>query len=173
MDELLDIVNDYDQVIGQKLRSEVYAQKMTNFRVINGFILNNKGQLWIPRRTAHKRLMPLYLDCSVGGHVEAGETYQMAFERELKEELNLDAAIVDYQMIGSMKPHEDAVTAFMQVYIIKYNTAPLYNPNDFMEYYWMSVDELLDKIGQGVKVKSDILLIINKFYKIINEIKTL
>lgn len=169
MDEILDIVNAHDQVIGQKSRSEVYAQKMTNFRVINGFVMNNLNQLWIPRRTAHKRLMPLYLDCSVGGHVEAGETYQVAFERELKEELNLDAANVDYQMIGSMNPHEDAVTAFMQVYLIKYNTSPVYNPNDFVEYYWMSADQLLDKIVQGVKVKSDIGLIINKFYEIFNK----
>lgn len=167
MEEILDLVNEHDQVIGQKSRSEVYAQKLTNFRVINGFVINNEKQLWIPRRTANKRLMPLYLDCSVGGHVEAGETYQVAFERELKEELNLDAANVDYQMIGSMTPHEDAVTAFMQVYIIKYNTAPLYNPNDFLEYYWMTADELLNKIGQGVKAKSDIPLIINKFYEII------
>lgn len=172
MDEILDIVNDYDQVIGQKLRSEVYAQKMTNFRVINGFIMNNKGQLWIPRRTAGKMLMPLYLDCSVGGHVEAGETYQAAFTRELKEELNLDEANIDYQMIGSMNPHEDSVTAFMQVYLIKYNSSPQYNPNDFIEYYWMTADELLAKISQGAKAKSDIPLIINKFYKIINEIKT-
>jgi isopentenyldiphosphate isomerase len=169
MDEILDIVNEHDQVIGQKSRSEVYAQNMTNFRVINGFVINNEKQLWIPRRTAHKRLMPLHLDCSVGGHVEAGETYQMAFERELKEELNLDAATLDYQMIGSMNPHDDAVTAFMQVYLLKYNTAPLYNPNDFIEYYWMSADELLNKIAQGVKAKSDIPLIINKFYEIINK----
>ena len=166
MDEILDIVNEHDQVIGQKSRSEVYAQNMTNFRVINGFVINNEKQLWIPRRTAHKRLMPLHLDCSVGGHVEAGETYQMAFERELKEELNLDAANVDYQMIGSMNPHQDAVTAFMQVYIIKYNTAPKYNESDFMEYYWMSVDELADNIAR-VKIKSDIPLIISKFYKLL------
>ena len=164
MDEILDIVNEHDQVIGQKLRSEVYAQNMTNFRVINGFILNNQGKLWIPRRTAHKRLMPLHLDCSVGGHVEAGETYQTAFVRELKEELNLEAATIDYQMIGSMNPHEDFVSAFMQIYLIKYNKSPDYNRNDFTEYYWMSLDELLEKIYQGASAKSDMPFILNKFY---------
>ena len=69
-------------------------------------------------------------------------------------------------MIGSMNPHEDAVTVFMQVYLIKCNKAPEYNESDFMEYYWMSVDELADNIAR-VKIKSDIPLIISKFYKLL------
>ncbi len=69
-----------------------------------------------------------------------------------------------------MNPHEDAVTAFNKVCLIKYNIAQLYNLNNFMEYYWMSADELLDRIVQGVKAKSNIFSIINKFYEIFNKI---
>lgn len=36
--ELLDIVNEHDQIIGQKYRSEIYQQRLTNFRVINAFL---------------------------------------------------------------------------------------------------------------------------------------
>jgi len=75
MDEYLDLVDLQDSVIGRKLRSEVYAEHLSNFRVVNAFVLNSKGELWIPRRTADKRIFPLCLDMSVGGHVESGESY--------------------------------------------------------------------------------------------------
>jgi isopentenyldiphosphate isomerase len=83
MDELLDIVDQNDKVIGRKLRSEIYENKMSNFRVVNAFLINDNGQLWIPRRSANKRIFPSCLDTSMGGHVSSGETYEDAFKREL------------------------------------------------------------------------------------------
>jgi isopentenyldiphosphate isomerase len=85
-DEYLDLVNEKDEVVGKKLRSEVYAEGLSNFRVVNVFLRNFEGKLWIPRRTANKRIFPLCLDVSMGGHVESGESYEVAFKRELSEE---------------------------------------------------------------------------------------
>ena len=102
-EEILDLVSQEDIVIGQLPRSEVYNQKLSNFRAVTAFIINEQGQLWIPRRTKNKRIFPLCLDTSMGGHVEAGESYQQAFERELLEELNLhakDLIIVTGKQIG-------------------------------------------------------------------------
>ena len=42
-DEYLDLVNGQDQVVDQALRSKVYKEGMSNFRVINGFIKNKQG----------------------------------------------------------------------------------------------------------------------------------
>src|SRR3990167_1715083 len=89
-DEYLDLVDDNDIVIGKKKRSEVYAEHLSNFRVVNAFVINTKGELWIPRRAAHKRVFPLCLDMSMGGHVETGDSYEQAFARETREELNID-----------------------------------------------------------------------------------
>ena len=55
-----------DCVIGTMRRSEVYAKKIHDVRVVNAFIINSKGELWIPRRAAHKRNYPLCLDMSMG-----------------------------------------------------------------------------------------------------------
>lgn len=43
MDENLDLVDENDNVIGQKKRSEIYAENFSNFRVINVFIINSQG----------------------------------------------------------------------------------------------------------------------------------
>lgn len=87
-DEWLDLVDENDQVIDRMLRSEVMKKGLKNFRAVIGFIKNNKGQLWIPRRVKEKISFPLSLDMSVAGHVGVGETYDKAFRREAAEEIN-------------------------------------------------------------------------------------
>lgn len=159
-DELLDIVNEHDEVIGQQYRSEFYKNRITSFRVINAFLVNDQGQLWIPRRTATKKLFPSCLDTSVGGHVAAGESYQQAFERELQEELNLNAASVSYKMVGKLTPLVHNVSAHMHLYLIYTNTTPDYNTDDFTEAHWHDVPELLDTLNNGERAKSDLSILI-------------
>lgn len=163
MDEYLDLVDAQDQVIGKKLRSEIQAEKLQNFRVINAFIVNSKGELWIPRRTASKRIFPLAFDMSVGGHVESGESYDDTFKRETMEELNIDVDQVNYRLLGKLTP-EDGVSSYMQVYEITLDEAPNYNPDDFVEYFWLTPAEVLKRIDEGEKAKTDLPTLIKKFY---------
>ncbi|MDP3699055.1 MAG: NUDIX domain-containing protein [Nanoarchaeota archaeon] len=163
-DETLDLVDENDQVIGKEKRSVVYAQGSSNFRVINAFIKNSKGELWIPRRTAHKKIFPLCLDVSVGGHVESGETYEKSFKRETKEETNLDLGVIPYRKLGHLTPHKDKVSAFMEVYEIKSDAVPNYNKDDFVESFWIRPKTLLKRILQGEKAKSDLPKLVKIFY---------
>ncbi|MFA5306140.1 MAG: NUDIX hydrolase [Candidatus Babeliales bacterium] len=159
-DEILDLVSLQDEVIGQEKRSIVYERKLSNFRVINGFICNSAKQLWIPRRHKNKKLFPLHLDASVGGHVAAGESYHDAFVRETQEELNLDVRQCIYSPIAHLTPHEHQTSAFMWVYLIKSDIVPPYNTDDFVEYFWLTPDEFFDKLAQGDKAKGDMLSIV-------------
>ncbi len=163
--EILDLVDEQDCVIGQLERSQVYAQKLSNFRVINAFLVNPEGQLWIPRRTAQKRLAPLSLDVGVGGHVGSGESYEQALIREVMEEVNIDLSTHQFQLLGKLTPHEHGVTAFLQVYKIFVDKAPQYNPDDFMEYFWLTPEQALDKIAAGDKAKCDLSALLRFFQK--------
>lgn len=160
MNELLDIVNEHDQIIDQRYRSEIYEKKLSCFRVINAFLVNDKKQLWIPLRSKSKKLFPLCLDASVGGHAMAGEIYQEAFARELKEELNLDISQCTYEMIAKLTPHEHNVSAFMHLYLIRTNANPHYNHDDFESAEWLSVHEIQTKMKSGIPTKGDLPILI-------------
>ena len=163
-DEILDIVDPNDNVIGQKPRSEIYEQGLSCFRVVNAFLENPYGELWIPRRSADKKLFPLCLDVSMGGHVISGESYETALKRELSEELGPEVAGMDYHLMGKLMPHHHGVSAFMKVYKIYTDHTPAYNRNDFVEYFWLAPQELLDRIRNGDRAKDDLPRLIKMFY---------
>ncbi|MEK7623816.1 MAG: NUDIX hydrolase [Patescibacteria group bacterium] len=163
-DEYLDLVDENDVVIGRKLRADVRAENLSNFRVVNLFIRNSLGELWIPRRSAHKRDRPLALDMSMGGHVDSGETYEEALKRETMEELNINLDVTPALYLGYLVPHRDQVGAFMKVYELSMDEVPNYNKNDFIEYFWLTPEELLERIKEGVSAKYDLPIVVKRFY---------
>lgn len=161
--ELLDVVDEHDCVIRQEIRSVIYAKKL-NFRAVNLFIENDKGQLWIPRRTANKRLFPLGLDMSCAGHVGSGETYEQALIRETMEELAIDLTKTPYEEVAYMTPQVHGTSAFTRVYRVLQNEVPAYNPDDFCEYFWLMPAELIAVIERGECAKSDLITMTRYVY---------
>src|SRR5690348_386655 len=153
-EEILDLVNDRDEVIGTIARSDydrMVEQKLGYIRAIDMFIQNDDGQLWIPRRTAHKKIAPNGFDYSTGGHVDSGETYLQAALREIREELNLALTESDLTFIKKYSPGD--IAYFRELYVYRSNETPDFNPDDFTEAFWLSPDELLTKLDAGEPAK--------------------
>lgn len=87
-DELLDIVDEHDRVLGQAPRSEAYARRLRH-RCTFVLARNTAGEFFVHRRTARKLVFPSLYDMFVGGVVGAGETYDEAALREAEEELGV------------------------------------------------------------------------------------
>lgn len=141
----------------------VYAESLSNFRVVNAFVVNSHGKIWIPRRSANKALYPLSLDMSIGGHVESGENYADALAREAHEELNINPDEFATHLLGHLRP-KDGVSSFMNVYEIQTDKLPDFNRNDFFEYFMLTPRELIELIDSGEKAKSDLIKLIKHFY---------
>jgi uncharacterized protein YhfF/isopentenyldiphosphate isomerase len=87
-DELLDIVDASDQVVGRLPRGEVYARGLRH-RCVFVFVRDGSGRIFVHRRTADKLVFPSLYDMFVGGVVGAGEAYDDAALREAEEELGV------------------------------------------------------------------------------------
>jgi len=87
-DELFDIVDEQDQVIGQEFRSVVHELGLWH-RGAHVLLFTQDHKMIVQQRSKTKSQSPLALDCSVSEHVIAGETYLEATIRGLKEELGL------------------------------------------------------------------------------------
>jgi isopentenyldiphosphate isomerase len=163
-EEMLDLVNENDEVTGSLSRKEIYEQGLRNYRVIHAFIVNDAGQLWIPRRTATKKLYPGGLDYSIAGHVESGETYEEGLIKEAREEVTLDLNSIPYKEIGRFNPHTHAVHCFQRVYEVQSNDAPDYNRDDFSGFEWLSPREVINRYIEGEIGKEDIPEVIRMCY---------
>ncbi len=163
--EILDLVDQDDKVIGQIERGEAYRQHLTNFRVIDAFLKDDTGRLFIPRRHASKKLFPLHLDTSVGGHVESGATYEETLRKEAMEELMLDVDAFTCRQLGVLTPHEHGTFAFISVYEISCSETPAYNLEDFCEAYWLFPSEIIERIENGDVAKGHLPIILKQFYR--------
>ncbi|MGW1540276.1 NUDIX hydrolase [Streptomyces sp. NPDC002309] len=87
-DEILDVVDEHDRVIGQAPRGEVYGRGLRH-RCVFVQARDAEGRLFVHRRTATKMVFPSLYDMFVGGVVGAGESYDDAALREAEEELGV------------------------------------------------------------------------------------
>ncbi|NOH03259.1 MAG: NUDIX domain-containing protein [Chloroflexi bacterium] len=99
-DELLDIVNDQDEVIGREMRSVIHERGLQH-RGVHVFLFDADGRMLIQKRSADRASSPSLLDCSVSEHVKAGEGYLEAAFRGMKEELGVEG--IDLQPLGKIK----------------------------------------------------------------------
>ncbi|MDP1807964.1 MAG: radical SAM protein [Actinomycetota bacterium] len=162
-DESLDLVDDDDIVMGQVSRAAVYGGKK-KVRIVNIFLENVQGKIWIPIRNPQKEIYPFCLDNSAGGHVKSGEDYDAAFKREVMEELNIDISRCKWELLGYLKPQVDKVSTFMKVYKIISNTTPDFNRYDFLSGSWMKPSNVMELIRNGQPSKDDLIILMKRFY---------
>ncbi len=87
--ELLDIVNDDNQVMGQENRATVHQSGRWH-RGVHIFLFTPDRKLIVQQRSLTRLQSPGALDCSVSEHLKAGESYFEAAMRGLREELLID-----------------------------------------------------------------------------------
>ncbi|MEU5666040.1 NUDIX hydrolase [Streptomyces longwoodensis] len=87
-EEILDIVDEQDRVVGQAPRGRAYAEGLRH-RCVFVRARDADGRVFVHRRTPTKLVFPSLYDMFVGGVVGAGESYDDAALREAEEELGV------------------------------------------------------------------------------------
>ena len=87
-EEIFDVVDDQDRVIGQRPRSEVHRLGLLH-RSVHVLVFNAAGLMFLQKRSMHKDENPGVWDASISGHLDTGESYDQCAIRESREELGI------------------------------------------------------------------------------------
>ena len=147
--ELLDVVDNDDIVIGREMRSVVHRRGLQH-RGIHVFLFTPEGRLLIQRRSKDRGTSPSLLDCSVSEHVQTGEDYLTGGLRGMREELGLKGKeeiheIVTFRM--NYGPNDNQISRLFQGFIdpalVQFDTVEI----EGISYY--TAAELLERMEAG------------------------
>ena len=123
--EILSVVNEEDLVIGQRRRDEIHSLNLFH-RSIHVLVFNSNGEIFLQKRGLLKQESPGLWASSVSGHVDAGESYDVACIREIEEEIGIKINYIPKKLF-KLKPSKLTANEFSWVYYLE--TDQLLNPN--------------------------------------------
>ncbi|MCJ7739896.1 NUDIX domain-containing protein [Candidatus Microgenomates bacterium] len=147
--ELFDIVDENDQVIGRERRGEAHQDKKLIHRSVSILVFNDRGELYLQKRSATKDTDPLKWTISCSGHVNFGDDYEITAHRELKEELGIDAEITFADKFLCRAPHETEMVAIFSAKVEPCRAGFNLNKEEISEGKFFTRKELNDVLKKG------------------------
>jgi isopentenyl-diphosphate Delta-isomerase len=141
-DEIYDVVDKMDQVIGQATRREIHQKNLLH-RSTHILVFNHQNEVFLQKRSMSKDENPGLWDISSAGHVDSGETYDECAHRELWEELGIKAILKPLEKIEAcQKTYHEHV----QIYTCKTNASININLDEISEGVYLDLEVLKRKI---------------------------
>lgn len=140
--EIFDIVDLDDSVIGQKTRMECNTNPKLIHRCIFILVYNDQGEILWQKRSMGKDTAPGLWVTSVSGHVDAGEDYQQAANREIKEELGIGPPL---EFLGKFLFRYPEENEFSAIFKADSNGPFPFDCREISEVSFMTVQALLEK----------------------------
>lgn len=149
-DELI-LVNNDDQEIGYKEKSDCHLKEGVLHRAFSVFIFNSKNELLLQQRSAKKMLWPLYWSNTCCSHPRKDEDYEFAAKRRLMEELGISCDVeylgkFQYQAKYGDVGSENEICA---VLIGRYDGYMVANSKEVADYKWIDYEELLNDVDKN------------------------
>jgi isopentenyldiphosphate isomerase len=141
-DDLVDVVDEADRVIGQAARRDV-RRKNLRHRSVYVLVFNAAGQLFVHRRTLSKDVFPGHWDVAVGGVLNAGEGYDEGARRELREELGVTGLTL--RRLFPLRWDDSRNRVAGVVYSCSSDGPFQLQASEIAEGRWMDLDVLLDR----------------------------
>ena len=142
LNELFDVVDAQDRVIGQAPRGEVHAKNLLH-RATHVMVHDADGKLFLQRRSLGKDTFPGCWDSSCSGHLDTGEDYPAAARRELGEEIGWHDASLPLRPLLKLSACAETGHEFIQIYLLGPIAGPFdLNPAEIIEGRWHTLAEI-------------------------------
>ena len=141
MEEIIDIVDESDNVIGQDKRTNKFEKEFIS-RNVAIFILDGKGDALIVRRSPQKRSFPNRYDLAACGNVMSGESYMEAAKRELKEELGIECELNFLEKIFNEFKEKNKTLKYFTGVFMGYHEGEIKLNDELVEPKWLSIKQI-------------------------------
>jgi len=159
-DEIYDVVDKMDQVIGQATRREIHQKNLLH-RSIHILVFNFKNEVFLQKRSMAKDENPGLWDTSSAGHLDSGETYDDCAHRELWEELGIKAIL---KPLDKIEACQETYQEHVQIYTCKTNAAIKINLDEISEGKYFDLRIIESKIQRTPEqFTSSFKLILKKY----------
>ncbi len=143
--EIYDVVDAEDRVIGQATRREIHAKGLLH-RSVHILVFNPEGKLFLQKRSLEKDENPGYWDTSSAGHVDSGEDYLTSAHRELMEELGVSASL---QEIMRFSASPETFLEHVRVYKCVTDQTIQINLDEISEGRFMTLKEIQNALNNN------------------------
>ena len=149
-DELLEVVNERNEVIGLLPRREVHQRGLAH-RASHVFVFNPAGKLFLQKRARTKRELPGYFDSSAAGHLQPMESYEDCAGRELMEELSIATEIV---RLGGLVASDENAFEHVGLFACRTDQVPRPDPAEIERGEFYPLDQIDRWIATGAQLLS-------------------
>jgi isopentenyl-diphosphate delta-isomerase len=165
-EELVVLVNENDVPIGLMPKLEAH-EKAVLHRAFSVFILNDKNELMLQQRAAHKYHSPLLWTNTCCSHQRENETNIGAGNRRLFEEMGFNTELKELFSFIYKAPFDNGLTEHEldHVMIGYYNGEPVINPDEVESWKWLDIDEVRKDMEENPEnYTAWFKIIFDKFY---------
>lgn len=138
-DELFDLVDERDMVIGTVRRGVAHSDPSLIHRSVQVLVLDAADRILLQLRSARKDLFPGYYCASASGHVMAGESYDATASREIVEELGVAPPLRGLGVTMVRSVYESELTA---LYIARHDGPFQFHPTETDGGRFFTLEEL-------------------------------
>jgi len=145
-EEIFDVVNDRDEVIGRQTRGEVHRLGLKH-RAVHVLVFNRRGEVFLQKRSLKKDTFPGAWDSSTSGHLDQGEDYDTAAVRELREEIGLVVARAPERLFR-IEACQDTGQEFVWVYRLESEGPFTLHPDEIETGGWFTPEAVTRWMGE-------------------------